>query len=199
MKIKNKKIVIFILAIAFMGIIGTTYAYYQSNVVLPNRFQTMTYNVTINENFNNTWGTKEVSFVNNEESNTPVVLRVNYNEQWRKEIDDYVVLLSNKIGNTNVVTKSWTSDWNNNFVDGNDGWYYYKKVLGPQESVKVLNSIALNNTLISSSPDYENYQTYDYRLDFNFEAIQANESAIYDIWNRRVTLNSEGGASWLLT
>ena len=192
MKIKNKKIVIFILAIAFMGIIGTTYAYYQSNVVLPNRFQTMTYNVTVEENFNNTWGTKEVTFKNNEETNIPVVLRINYNEQWSKDFDGAVSLLSNKISGTDVVTKNWTTDFTDNFVLKNDGWYYYKKVLGPQESVKVLNSIALNSSLISSSPNYSDYQTYDYRLDFNFEAIQVDSSAIYNIWNRSANIFSGG-------
>ena len=196
MKIKNRRALIFILAVAFLGIIGSTYAYYQSNVALPNRFKTMTYNVIIEENFNNTWGTKEVTFKNNEETNIPVVLRINYNEQWRKEVNGFTLLLNNKVGNTNVVTKNWTTDFTNDFVLKDDGWYYYKKVLGPQESVKVLNSISLNNSLISSSPDYANYQTYDYRLDFNFEAIQANESAVNNIWNRNLNISSGGGITW---
>ena len=196
MKIKNKRIVIFILAIAFMGIIGSTYAYYQSNVALPNRFQTMTYNVTVEENFNNTWGTKEVTFRNNEETNIPVVLRVNFNEQWRKDFDGTVSLLSNKITGTDVVTKNWTTDFTNNFELKSDGWYYYNKVLGPQESVKVLNSIALNNSLISSSPNYSDYQTYDYRLDFTFEAIQADIGAVIDIWNMNPLIYEGGAITW---
>lgn len=196
MKLKNKKTLIFIFGIVALGIIGSTYAYYQSNVVLPNRFKTMTYNVTIEENFNNTWGTKEVTFKNNEETNAPVVLRINYNEQWKKEFNGYTLLLNNNVGNNNVVTKNWTTDFTDNFVLKDDGWYYYNKVLNPQESVKVLNSIALNNSLISSSPDYENYQTYDYRLDFNFEAIQADASAIYSIWNITANIFSGGNVIW---
>ena len=61
----NKKPLIFILIVLVLTIVGGTYAYYYSEVILPNEFKTMTYNVTIEEEFNNTWGTKKVRFVNN--------------------------------------------------------------------------------------------------------------------------------------
>lgn len=193
-KIKKKPL-FFLLLLLALGIVGTTFAYYYTEIAIPNQFRAMTYNVTIEEEFNNTWGTKKVSFVNNEETNTPVVLRINYNELWRKEVNGVKLSLDNNVNGTNVVTKNWTTAFTNDFVDGGDGWYYYKKTLNAEESVQVLNSISLNESLISTSPYYNDYKTYTYELDFNFEAIQANSSAISEIWGKNATITG-GYVTW---
>ena len=193
-KIKKKPL-FFLLLLLALGIVGTTFAYYYTEIAIPNQFRAMTYNVTIEEEFNNTWGTKKVSFVNNEETNTPVVLRINYNELWRKEVNGVKLSLDNNVNGTNVVTKNWTTAFTNDFVDGGDGWYYYKKTLNAEESVQVLNSISLNESLISTSPYYNDYKTYTYELDFNFEAIQANSSAISEIWGKNATITG-GDVTW---
>lgn len=193
-KIKKKPL-IFLLVLCLLGIVGTTFAYYYTEIAIPNQFKAMTYNVTIEEEFNDTWGTKKVSFVNNEETNTPVVLRINYNELWRKEVNGVKLSLDNNVNGTNVVTKNWTTAFTNDFVDGRDGWYYYKKTLNAEESVQVLNSISLNESLISTSPYYNDYKTYTYELDFNFEAIQANSSAISEIWGKNATITG-GDVTW---
>ena len=193
-KIKKKPL-FFLLLLLALGIVGTTFAYYYTEIAIPNQFRTMTYNVTIEEEFNNTWGTKKVSFVNNEETNTPVVLRINYNELWRKEVNGVKLSLDNNVNGTNVVTKNWTTAFTNDFIDGGDGWYYYKKTLAAEASVQVLDSIALNESLISTSPYYNDYKSYTYELDFNFEAIQASSSAISEIWGRTATI-SGGNVTW---
>lgn len=193
-KIKKKPL-FFLLLLLALGIVGTTFAYYYTEIAIPNQFRTMTYNVTIEEEFNNTWGTKKVSFVNNEETNTPVVLRINYNEFWRKEVNGVKLSLDNNVNGTNVVTKNWTTAFTNDFIDGGDGWYYYKKTLAAEASVQVLDSIALNESLISTSPYYNDYKSYTYELDFNFEAIQASSSAISEIWGRTATI-SGGNVTW---
>lgn len=193
-KIKKKPL-IFLLVLCLLGIVGTTFAYYYTEIAIPNQFKAMTYNVTIEEEFNDTWGTKKVSFVNNEETNAPVVLRINYNEAWRKEINGVNVSLDNNVNGVNVVTKNWTTAFTTDFVDGGDGWYYYKKTLDAEESVQVLNSISLNESLISTSPYYNDYKTYTYELDFNFEAIQANSSAISEIWGKNATITG-GNVTW---
>jgi len=187
-KIKKKPL-IFLLALIIVGVVGTTFAYYYTEVSFPNQFRTMTYNVTIEEEFNNTWGTKKVSFVNKEETNTPVVLRINYNELWRKEVNGVKLSLDNNVNGENVVTKNWTSTFTSDFIDGGDGWYYYKKTLNAEESVQVLNSISLKEDLIRTSPYYNDYKSYTYELDFNFEAIQASSSAISEIWSKTATIN----------
>ena len=193
-KIKKKPL-IFLLVLCLLGIVGTTFAYCYTEIAIPNQFKAMTYNVTIEEEFNDTWGTKKVSFVNNEETNTPVVLRINYNELWRKEVNGVKLSLDNNVNGVNVVTKNWTTAFTNDFVDGGDGWYYYKKTLNAEESVQVLNSISLNESLISTSPYYNDYKTYTYELDFNFEAIQANSSAISEIWGKNATITG-GDVTW---
>ena len=193
--IRNKKPLVFILALVLVTAIGTTFAYYYTEVTIPNQFKTMTYNVVVSEVFNNTWGTKEVTFTNGEQSNSPVVLRINYNEFWRKEINNVKLSLDNNVNGENVVEKNWTTAFENDFVDGGDGWYYYTKVLGGQESVKVLDSIALKENVILTSPRYNDYKTYTYELDFNFEAIQADVNAISDIWNKTATING-GNVTW---
>ncbi len=146
MKLKKikKKPIIFLLAVIVLGIVGGTFAYYYSEVSISNEFKAKTYNIQIEEEFNNTWGTKKVSFVNKESTNTSVVLRINYNESWRKEVDNNNLSLDNNVNGVNVVTKEWTTAFTNDFVSGGDGWYYYKKTLDAGKSVQVLSSISLN-------------------------------------------------------
>ena len=174
----NKKPLYFILLVVLFVSITGTIAYYRSEVLIPNEFQTMTYNVSCEEVFNDDFGTKEVTFVNHEDS-VPVVLRIQYDEQWLK--NDIIYPSSNSTNN--FVVKNWTTNFLNDFELGSDGWYYYKKVLNANSSVKVLNSIAKD----SSAP--VDYGTYDYALSFNYEAIQASNDAISEIWNKNCTIS----------
>ena len=193
----KKKPFIFLILFIFVAAIGGTFAYYSSQTAFENKFKTMTYNVTIEEEFNNTWGTKKVSFVNNEETNAPVVLRIYYDEVWSKDVNGTLLTLNNTIDGTNVVNKNWTNSFTNDFVKGSDGWYYYKKILSAEQSVQVLESIALNNELIQTSPYKNDYKTYNYELSFNFESIQANTNAISEIWNKTATI-SGSDVTWAL-
>lgn len=196
-KIRNLeyKPLIFLLIVLTVFSIGGTIAYFSKVVTLPNKFITMTYDVGIIEEFYDDWGTKKVTFVNNEETSTPVVLRINYNELWSKEISDYIFTLNNTVNGTNVVDKDWTDEFISDFILGDDGWYYYKKVLNKKESVQVLNSISLNESLISTSPYYDDYKSYNYNLSFNYEAIQADKKAVKEIWNKDITI-SGGNVTW---
>lgn len=187
-KIK-KKTLIFILLLLLTVAVGSTFAYYYNEVIIPNKFKAMTYSVAIEEVFNGTWGTKEVSIVNKEATNTPVVLRISYNELWINNVDGSYVSLNNKLNRQDVVTKNWTNNFVNDFVKGDDGWYYYKKVLNAEERVKILDSIELNEELIRNSLDYDKYKNNTYELDFNVESIQANEEAIESIWGKVVNIS----------
>lgn len=196
-KIKNMKSkpLIFLLAFLIIFSIGGTIAYFYQTVMLPNQFKTMTYKVDLTEEFNDDWGVKKVYITNNEDSNTAVFLRVNYNEIWSKTVSGTILTLSNTVSGSNVVDKDWTSTFSNDFIDGNDGWYYYTKTLGPNESIQLLDNIYLNNYLIQSSPDYENYLDYDYKLIFNYEALDADADKVSEIWNKTVTINGTN-VSW---
>ncbi len=189
------KPLLIIIVLLLLGAIGVTFSYFYTEVIFPNQFKMMTYNVKVEEEFNNTWGTKKVSFVNKDKTNTPVVLRINYNESWRKEVNGIKLSLDNNVNGENVVNKEWTSNFTNDFIDGEDGWFYYKKTLGPEETVKVLNSISLKEDLIRTSPYYNDYKSFTYELDFNFEAIQASSNAVSDIWGKTIVIN-EKNVTW---
>lgn len=189
--VTEKKPLFFILLLLVVVGIGGTFAYYYTEVIIPNQFKTLTYNVTVEDEFYDDWGVKKVFFVNKEETNTPVVLRINFNESWRREVDGMTLSLDNNVNGENVVLKEWTDTFTNDFIKGDDGWYYYKKVLNSNERIQVLESIALNEELILTSPYYEDYKVFDYELSFNFEAIQASSGAVSDIWNRNVSISGD--------
>lgn len=190
MKNITKKPLFFLLGILVISVIGGTFAYYYQNFSIPNQFKSMTYNVNLTEDFNNDWGTKKVYITNNETGNTNVVLRISYNEVWIKTDMSNALTLSNTINGNNLVTKSWTTTFTNDFTDGLDGWYYYNKVLKPNDTIQILNSISLNTNLIENTIYYNDYLEYDYNLIFNYEAIEANSSKILDIWGKTATINN---------
>lgn len=193
--IKKNKPLIFIIGVILVSLVGTTLAYYMEEVTLSNTFKTLTYNVKLVEDFNNEFGTKKVTIKNEEERNTPVVLRVNFSEKWSKEVEGTTKTLSNTINGENVVTKNYTSDFINDFELKDDGWYYYKKTLNSKSSVTILNSIELKETLISDANLSSEYHLYNYELDVNYEAVQANKKAIKDVWDKNVTITN-GDVTW---
>lgn len=188
-KLKTKPLIL--LAIFTIAIIGGTIAYFYQNINIPNQFKAMTYNINLTEEFNNDWGTKNVYITNNESSSTPVVLRISYNEIWSKTVNNNVSTLSNTINGNNLVNKEWTSTFTNDFIDGSDGWYYYKLVLNPNETIQILNSISLNTNLIENTEYYNDYREYNYNLIFNYEVIEAKTTTISEIWGKNASINNQ--------
>lgn len=170
-----------------LSIMGVSYAFYHNETKFINEFKTMTYNVNLEEEFNGDFGTKKVKIVNEEETNVDVVLRLNFNETWTKVNNNQTYFLNNYNDTYNCVYKEWTADFLNDFVLGDDGWYYYKKKLLSQGEVKILESISDNNVC--------NYQDANYELDFNYEAIQADSNAVSDIWGYNITI-SNNDVTW---
>ena len=189
-KLKFKiKYLIFILPL-LIATIAITYAVLFSTSSIANRFESMKYDVTLEEEFYDDWGTKKV-YIKNKEEATPVVLRVSYIEFWSKELDDKLLTLGSKIDEQDVVKKNWTNTWTNDFVLGSDGWYYYKKVLNAGSTIQILESIELDEDVLSSSKDADNYREYDYELTFSYETIQATEKAVKQLWNKDITINGD--------
>ena len=188
-KLKTKPLIL--LAIFTIAIIGGTIAYFYQNINISNQFKAMTYNINLTEEFNNDWGTKNVYITNNESSSTPVVLRISYNEIWSKTVNNNVSTLSNTINGNNLVNKEWTSTFTNDFIDGSDGWYYYKLVLNPNETIQILNSISLNTNLIENTEYYNDYREYNYNLIFNYEVIEAKTTTISEIWGKNASINNQ--------
>ena len=187
---KKNKIYLLIVFLVFVviSVVSITVMYFYQNYQLPNEFKTMTYNIDVTEEFNNDWGVKKVFITNSDSSNTDVVIRVKYIEIWSKTIDNQKLFLSNTINGINIVNKDWTSTFNNDFVNGGDGWYYYKKVLKPNEQIQILESISLNNDLIQL---YTDYLDYDYQLIFSYEVLDTNVDLISDTWNKNIIINND--------
>ena len=192
MKIKKRSLIFILLLLLVVGV-GTTYAVYFNAVSIPNQFDVMTYNVKLEDDFSNKWGERNVKITNVDESNTPVILRISFNEMWSKNVGKSKSIISNVVNGVNVVDKNWTDDFLNNFYLADDGWYYYSRVLNPNESVQILKSVKLNEELIKDSNIYSKYKNYDYDLSFNYEALSADsdESLIRSAWDR--SLKIEGG------
>ncbi len=185
---KLKPLVLIVLLLIVTASI--TYAIFFSTTSIANKFESMKYDVSLEEEFNNDWGTKKVYIKNNEES-TPVVVRVSYIEYWSKETNDELLTLPNKENGKEVVNKNWTSTWKNDFVLGSDGWYYYKKVLNLSTTIQLLESIGLDEEMLEASPSGESYSEYDYELTFRYEAIQATEKAVKQLWNKDITISGD--------
>lgn len=160
------------------------YAVSRNTSVIDNSVRVASNGVAIEEDSDPGFGKKEISFYNNAATNAPVLLRISYSETWQ---DSDGNAISNVAANgSNVVTKTWTQAFVDDFVSGNDGWYYYTKTLNPLQRVQVLSAIALGDS---------SYSIYDYDISFRFEAVQADAAAAGALWGKTVTVEN-GVATW---
>ena len=182
---KNKSLKIILLVFSSIVFMSVVKAYFSNIQVVRNEFKVAKIDVRIEENFNNTtWPkltTKEVNIVNY--SDSKAVIRILYTEMWK--YDNRII--SNTYNGENVVIKNFTDEFLNNFVYY-DGWYYYKKVLNGNETVKVLNSIKLKEELDSAANIYSNA---NYELTFHYEALQPTEKAIKEVWKLDASIDEE--------
>lgn len=160
------------------------FAVSRNTSVVENQVTVATSGVKIIEDSDAGFGKHEISFKNEGTGGSKALLRIAYSETWSKT-DGTIV--SNVGTSGNVVTKTWTDAFTQDFVDGNDGWYYYKKTLNPEAEVKVLNSIALND---------DSYSVYNYDLSFRFESVQADAAAASALWAKTVTVGDDGVVTW---
>lgn len=201
MKLKSKKSLLFLALLVGIGSIGVTMAVFNSTGLLKNVFSSQDHSVVIEEEFNNEFGTKKVTFTNTTDDD--VIIRINYNEYWKSDTG----YLSNYIGTQEVVTKNWVdtfaTDWTYK-----DGWFYYNKVLKGNSSVQVLESIELNadsfsaDNTTSTAPGVDvdqfrkelymnRYSNADYNLYFNFEATQVSSDAVLELWGIPCTIDGD--------
>ena len=113
--------VVIVLALAIAGGISfVVFAISRNESIIDNSAKIATSGVSIIENSDPGFGRKEISFYNNADTNSPVLLRIGYSETWT---DNDSNVISNLGGNSaNVVTKNWTNDFVQRLGDGHDGW-----------------------------------------------------------------------------
>ena len=186
-KTSKRSIPVIVVVVVIVAACTTTFlafAISRNRSVIENQVTVANNGVRILEDSVAGFGKHEISFKNEGAGSSKVLLRIAYSETWSKT-DGTIV--SNVGASGNAVTKSWTDAFTQDFVDGNDGWYYYTKTLNPEAEVKVLNSITLND---------DSYSVYNYDLSFRFESVQADAAAANALWNKNVTIDDNGAATW---
>ena len=194
-----------LMAVLALGI-GGTGAAVRHRMVLKNEVRTPTVEVTTNETIgdvdhNSGKKQKEVMFKNT--GSADVFLRIAYAETWiyTESLSDgktEQIILPNRseTGNDDsIVAKEW-HNWNDNWYDGGDGWYYYKKVLEAGENTEeILGSVTFNDT--DNYPD-SRYAEAEYQLHFQVEAVQASDElqvskdAVKELFDKSISVDENG-------
>ena len=186
-KKSNRKIPAIAIAIALVAASTATFLVFavsRNTSTIENQVTVANNGVRILEDSVAGFGKHEISFKNEGAGSSKVLLRIAYSETWSKT-DGTIV--SNVGASGNAVTKAWTDAFTQDFVDGNDGWYYYTKTLNPNVEVKVLNSIALADN---------SYSKYNYDISFRFESVQADATAANALWSKTATIDESGAVTW---
>lgn len=201
----------FYAGIPVLIVIVISYAYWSSALSHQNVLEADIVKGEIVEDFNGNSepsGTvlKDVRFENS--GSAAAFLRVSYAESWEYVSDDSGrILLGNTVNGGEVAEKKWSGG----FADGSlwekddDGWYYYKKLLGPGEKTEpVLRSV----TFPSYEGQLQEYALADYGLYFRMELLQASDSsdalnsnevngdAGKTIFGREAVVDTQGNVIW---
>ncbi|MEG0710055.1 MAG: hypothetical protein RR481_07450 [Longicatena sp.] len=135
---------------------------------------------------------KKVRYENTGDIN--LVLRIQYSESWISSSGD---LLPNAIGGVDVCKKNWTKDatgapvkpntllGTGEWVDGGDGWYYYKNVFTPGKNVYILDSIEKSATFPAT------HKGAKYKLSFIYEVLTTKTDVVSKAWNKTPTINGD--------
>ncbi len=191
---------------AFTVGIGSTSAVIRHQINLKNEISTDTVVVEVEENLkdensNDSVKPKKVSFKNS--GSADVFLRVAYSESWSTAggADGERELLSNKMpdGGSDVASKVIIAE---NWELGEDGWYYYKKVLPAggmttdfMEKVDFSNIESLEESLKNT------YKTANYEIHFQAEVVQASdqwkvsEDAVAALFDKNISATVNDGTT----
>lgn len=127
-RIKGKKrLIAGLSALVIIGTLGVggTYSWNQHEAEVENVLQSRNAGVNIVEEFPDstvTAGVTKEKKVHVKNTGTAAVfLRVAWSERWETEEE---ILITQELPD-----KNWTSSWGEDWVKGNDGWYYYEKIL----------------------------------------------------------------------
>lgn len=195
-----------LMAVLALGI-GGTGAAVRHRMALKNEVRTPTVEVTTNETIGNVdrnSGTKqkEVNFKNT--GSADVFLRIAYAETWIYTVTSSdgqkeQIMLPNRSEpgkDDSIVSKEW-QNWDENWHDGGDGWYYYKKVLEAGDTTEeILKSVTFKDT--ERYPD-SRYADADYQLHFQVEAVQASDElqvskdAVKELFDKSISVKNENG------
>ncbi|WP_024614360.1 BsaA family SipW-dependent biofilm matrix protein [Clostridium sp. Ade.TY] len=192
-----KKKVLLILGI-FLVFVTTTIslAYFTSKENKENKFSIGSIQTKINEDFDknseevknlSTIAVKKKVCIENTGKN-PVLVRVIITPQWEKT-DENGNIIGNIVSASNQVQLNFSNDISKNWIKGNNGYYYYNKVLEPKETTSyLLESVQLKDNIPSDEKD--EYKDRELAINVSSEATQVNEKALNNKWNLKETNKS---------
>ena len=219
-KNKNKKMpIIAITALAIIGIVGGTIAYFTSESVFPNVFKTKKIEAEFTEEFTSPdpndpnapeWkpGSKVDKVVEiKNTSDIPLAARVSYTEEW-------VAADGTKLPNTIEVEgaqervvnihmpeeANWIKDGTADNIKGQpvNTWYYYNKVIKKNETAKFMDYVTFNPKV---DIEYDEEITYTYTDNTTSTGPTPEEGKTVKKTTKKYTSKDNGyaGATYTLT
>ena len=185
MRMKRNKKVLLIMGMLTLLVIGSTFAYFQKTESIDNKFKSAEAKVNITEKFNpkDQWvpgeeKQKEVRFGN--EGKIAAVLRAKFTPVLKLEdgTEDSEAAKGFQLNFTDDFFRNWTEK---------DGWYYYNKVLSPEELTDItLKSVTISDAIGNDEhgilTDYSG-ASYDVKIEGELlQASLATEAANYMKW-----------------
>lgn len=197
-RIKNRKALLAIVALLLITVVGTTLAFFYSSGTFTNVFQAGTYRLVTTEVFQSPDNWKpgdEVSKIitTKNEGTVPAAVRMSYTEEWFDSNDNDIT--SEVDRDSAIINFDNTKDW-----IYEDGYYYYKYILEPdQETSSFIKSVTLNDNIGEMECTMENLTEVceatspavgaKYVLTITKETVQY--SGYHDIWDTEVEIEEK--------
>lgn len=191
--IKNKKALIALTILVFVGIIGGTFAFFTSTQTFDNLFRTKTFSTKFEEKFESpdNWVpgvTTKKEIIASNEGDVEVAVRVSYTEKWVSANGN---TLSGTQGTNRAAILNFanTSDW----VKVGDYYIYNKKLSSGEKTTTFLESVTFNEEItadVSCTTEGsikkcvstgDGYDGATYTLSLTIETIQFD--AVESQWN----------------
>ncbi|MGG7078928.1 SipW-dependent-type signal peptide-containing protein [Clostridium sardiniense] len=198
-----KKVGLTLGIVLLISVAAASIAYFTSKETLKNKFKVGSIKTEVIEDFNqnselpsNKQVPKVVKIKNT--GDNPVLVRVIINPQWDEEKDENGKVTKLTTSASNQVQLNFSDTWKKYWIKGNDGYYYYNKVLKPaekddkgniikeaDETSPLLESVSLKDIPNEEKAEYKNRSL---TVNVSSEAIQVNDKALEDEWNSNKTM-----------
>lgn len=193
--IKKKNIIpvaLILITIGVIGVIGSTFAYFTSEVRLLNIFKTDSYDTEVTETFESPddWVpgmTTDKKIVATNKGSVDAAVRISYTEKWLDK-DNNTLPLQNEDGiSASLINFSQDLDqnWTKRTEEGVTYYYYNSRLKKGESSSSLIESVTFNPEITSNSSCFEDiinhvlicdtnneYMGGSYILDIKVETVQ---------------------------
>ena len=117
----------------------------------------------------------------------PEIVRVIINPQWKGKSNDNNIPVSA----SNQVKLNFRKGFENDWIEGKDGYYYYKHILEPKDgnTDTLLESVSINKNI--TDEEKKEFSNRELVVNVSAEAIQVNYDAIKESWNINNTMDKD--------